>query len=123
VRVTGDDYERLGPAVDALVHFVGNRAYMRLSDGHCAALRIEVDGRFVCDVYDVRPDACRDLERASPQCAGELFTKAGRAEAKLVELRRLVRSAETFYDGEDATTKPSVAVAPRGRQPGGQRGG
>jgi hypothetical protein len=89
--VTGDDYERLGTAVEDLVHFVGNRAYMRLAGGHCAALRIELSGRFVCTVYETRPDACRDLERGSPQCAGELFTKAGRASARLVELRRAGR--------------------------------
>jgi Fe-S-cluster containining protein len=91
VRVTGDDYERLGAAVEDLVHFVGNRAYMRLADGHCAALRIELEGRFVCTVYETRPDACRDLERESLQCAGELFTKAGRAATRLVELRRGAR--------------------------------
>jgi Fe-S-cluster containining protein len=88
VRVTGDDYTRLGDAVDRLVHFVGNRAYMRLADGHCAALRVELEGRFVCTVYATRPDACRDLERASPHCQGELFTKKGRARERLVELRR-----------------------------------
>jgi hypothetical protein len=86
--VTGDDYGRLGTDVEDLVHFVGNRAYMTLADGHCAALRIELDGRFVCTVYEARPAACRDLERESPQCAGELFTKKGRAAARLVELRR-----------------------------------
>jgi uncharacterized protein len=87
----GDDYERLGDAVDDLVHFVGNRAYMRLADGHCAALRIELEGRFVCTVYEKRPDACRDLARESPNCAGELYTKRGRAQARLVELRRAPR--------------------------------
>jgi Fe-S-cluster containining protein len=88
VRVTGDDYERLGDAVEHVVHFVGNRAYLRFADGHCAALRVELSGRFVCTVYETRPDACRDLERASPQCAGELFAKAGRAAARLVQLRK-----------------------------------
>lgn len=87
VRVTGDDYERLGDAAADLVQFVGNRAYMRFAGGHCAALRIELSGRFVCSVYEARPDTCRDLERGSPQCAGELFTKAGRASARLVQLR------------------------------------
>jgi hypothetical protein len=91
VRVTGDDYERLGAAVEDFVHFVSNRAYMRLADGHCAALRIELEGRFVCTVYETRPDACRDLERESPQCVGELFTKGGRATARLVQLRRAAR--------------------------------
>jgi hypothetical protein len=87
VRVTGDDYGRLGEAADGLVHFVGNRAYMRLDEGHCAALRIELEGRFVCTVYEARPEVCRNLERASPQCAGELLSKGGRAVTKLVELR------------------------------------
>jgi Fe-S-cluster containining protein len=88
VRVTGDDHQRLGAAAEDLVHFVGNRAYMRMTDGHCAALRIEPSGRFVCTVYETRPDTCRDLARESPQCAGERFTKAGRAEARLVQLRK-----------------------------------
>jgi hypothetical protein len=87
VSVTGDDHQRLGEAADVFVSFIGNRAYMRLADGHCAALRIELSGRFVCTVYETRPDACRDLERASPHCAGELFSKAGRATARLVQLR------------------------------------
>ncbi len=89
VRVTGDDHERLGNAAEEFVQWVENRAYMRLAGGHCAALRIELAGRFVCTVYETRPDACRDLERASPHCAGELFTKAGRAAARLVQLRKL----------------------------------
>ncbi|MGA7118746.1 MAG: YkgJ family cysteine cluster protein [Polyangiaceae bacterium] len=91
VRVTGDDYARLGDAVDRFVHFVGNRAYMRLAHGHCAALRVELEGRFVCTVYLSRPDACRDLERGSPHCQGELFTKKGRASERLVELRTRTR--------------------------------
>jgi Fe-S-cluster containining protein len=86
VRVTGDDHARLGAAADDLVRFIGNRAYMRLSDGHCAALRVEPGGRFVCSVYDARPDTCRDLARGSPQCAGERFLKEDRA-AALVQLR------------------------------------
>jgi hypothetical protein len=87
--VTGDDYERLGDLVDHYVHFVGNRAYMRLDGPHCAALRIDPDeGLFVCTIYERRPDACRDLARESPQCAGERFVKAGRAEQRLLQLRR-----------------------------------
>lgn len=87
VRVTGDDYARLGGSAEDLVQFIGNRAYMRLVDGHCAALRIETSGRFACTVYENRPDACREVERGSPQCAGELWTKAGRATARLTQLR------------------------------------
>ena len=90
VRVTGDDHARLGEAAEDLVVFIGNRAYMRLAEsGHCAALHVDgSSGRFVCSVYELRPACCRELERGSPQCAGELFTKAGRAEGRLVELRR-----------------------------------
>jgi len=91
VRVSGDDYERLGTAVEELVHFVGNRAYMRFADGHCAALRIEPSGRSACSVYEARPDVCRDLERGSPQCIAERFAKAGRAAARLVQLRMVAR--------------------------------
>jgi hypothetical protein len=70
---------------------------MRLAEGRCAALRIEDgtspgEGRFVCTVYEARPDACRELERGSPQCAGERFTKAGRAQNALVTIRK-ARSA------------------------------
>jgi hypothetical protein len=91
--VTGDDYARLGDLADRFVHFVGNRAYMRLDGPQCAALRIDVEARhFVCTVYEQRPDACRDLARESPQCAGERFAKAGRAEERLLQLRRAVQS-------------------------------
>jgi Fe-S-cluster containining protein len=88
IRVTGGDYERLGASVEALVLFVGNRAYMRLTSGHCSALRVDPAGLFVCTVYETRPDACRDLERGSTQCAGERFTKGARTTAQLIELRR-----------------------------------
>jgi uncharacterized protein len=81
VRVSGDDYERLGDRAESLAAFVGNRAYMRMIDGHCAALRVDAgaDGtRFVCTVYDARPAVCRELQRGSPECLGELATKADR---------------------------------------------
>jgi uncharacterized protein len=88
IRVTGDDYARLGEAAEGLVHFIGNRAFMRLTEGHCAALRIDPAGRFTCSVYEARPGLCRELERGSPQCAGERFTKGERPAARLVMLRR-----------------------------------
>jgi Fe-S-cluster containining protein len=77
--VTGDDHRRLGERADELVRFDGHRAYMRMIEGHCAALRIEKSsGRFVCSAYDTRPDTCRDLARASPACLGEIETKGDR---------------------------------------------
>jgi Fe-S-cluster containining protein len=79
VRVSGDDHARLGALAEELVVFVGNRAYMRIVGGRCAALRVDAqERRFVCTVYDVRPQACRDLARGSPQCMGEIATKQER---------------------------------------------
>lgn len=66
VRVSGDDHARLGERADELVWFNGIRAYMRMVDGHCGALRIEArSGAFVCDAYETRPQVCRDLGRGS----------------------------------------------------------
>jgi Fe-S-cluster containining protein len=92
VRVTGEDHARLGDRAGDLVRFIGNRAYMRMEDGHCAALRIEASraerGRFVCDVYDARPAICRELERGSPQCEGEIATKQDRPKRLLVQISK-----------------------------------
>lgn len=87
VPVTGDDHARLGDAADALVVFHGTRAYMKMVDGHCAALRVDATAaRFECTIYEARPSTCRDLERGSPACEGEIATKR---ERPLVQLRRM----------------------------------
>jgi Fe-S-cluster containining protein len=86
VRVTGDDYERLGEHVEQLVRFDGVRAHMRMLDGHCAALQIEAgSGRLACSVYARRPQICRDLARGSPECAAE---REAKSERPLLALRR-----------------------------------
>lgn len=86
VRVTGDDYARLGERAEQLVWFDGNRAYLRLVDGRCAALEQEASsGRFVCSAYETRPQICRDLARGSGECAAERQVKA---ERPLLALRR-----------------------------------
>ncbi len=88
VRVSGDDYERLGESAEALVSFIGNEAFMRMEGGHCAALRIDDTSgapQFFCTVYEARPSTCRTLERASPECAGERHEKHDRP---LLALRR-----------------------------------
>lgn len=84
VAVTGADYARLGDHTDTYVAFDGNRAFMVMVEGHCAALRIDA-GRFTCAVYEVRPETCRTLARDSSECAGEIFSKGDRP---LVALRR-----------------------------------
>lgn len=85
VRVTGDDWSRLGGDAERLAHFLGHRAFMRMSGGHCAALAIRraADGKaeFFCTIYARRPQICRDLARGSPECQGERATKAARAAA------------------------------------------
>lgn len=89
VRVTGHDHDRLGHRAHELVWFDENRAYMRMVDGHCGALRIEpVSGRFFCSTYDTRPDVCRDLARGSGACKGELDAKATRPLLALGKRRR-----------------------------------
>ena len=53
LNLDGDDHERLGDDAERLTVFLGNRCYMRLIDGHCAALRVDsAERRFVCTVYD-----------------------------------------------------------------------
>lgn len=81
VWVRGDDWARLGDQAETLAHFIGNHAFMRMSDGHCAALAVrrDAEGRadFFCTIYEKRPDICRDLARGSPECAADLEAKAG----------------------------------------------
>jgi uncharacterized protein len=79
VRVTGDDFARLGERADELAAFDGHRAYMRMIDGHCAALLVEKSsGQLICGAYDARPQTCRDLARGSGACLGEIATKCDR---------------------------------------------
>jgi Fe-S-cluster containining protein len=94
-RVTGDDYARLGDEAERLVTFLGNQAFMRIANegadepvGHCAALVIDPSsGTYLCSIYDRRPQVCRDLERGSAGCAGELGTKGVRPKRALALLR------------------------------------
>lgn len=85
VQVTGEDLQRLGDRAEDLAHFIGHRAYLRMTDGHGAALAIRrrADGgpEYFCTVYDRRPQICRDLDRGSPSCAGEISAKLARAQA------------------------------------------
>ncbi len=91
MRLTGDDWERIGADVERVAHFIGNRAYMRMgAAGHCTALdvRTAADGarEFFCTIYEKRPQVCRDLGRGSPECEGELATKGGRTAGVAADL-------------------------------------
>ena len=92
-RVTGDDHRRLGDNAESLVAWIENLAFMRLervtdSLHKCIALTIDPEsGTFACSIYETRPDVCRDLERGSGACRGELTTKRQRLKRALVVLR------------------------------------
>lgn len=93
--MTGDDYARLGDDAESLVSWLDNTAFMRLESAgdvsgthhHCAALTIDPAlGSLRCSIYERRPQICRDLERGSPECLGELASKAERPRRALAVL-------------------------------------
>jgi uncharacterized protein len=87
--VYGADLARLTGEEEALLMRVGDRAFMRLEDGHCAALRVDVDrALWVCGIYARRPDVCRALERGSSSCKFEHDRKLDRPAVLLERLRR-----------------------------------
>lgn len=91
VRVTGDDWSRLGDAAEIWVEWSGNRAYLRQARGHCAALQVRPGSEkaapeFWCRIYEQRPQVCRDLARGSPECHAEWTLKRGAA-AHAAEVR------------------------------------
>ena len=91
VRVFGIDLERMDARAQSFVHFLGNRCFMRLEEGRCAALVIAPETRrFTCSIYEMRPDVCRSLERGSSGCRGELHAKAQRP---LIAVEALLRRA------------------------------
>ena len=54
----------------------------------CIALTIDpTTGAFACSIYETRPQVCRDLERASSACRGEIANKSDRPRRALVILR------------------------------------
>lgn len=85
VRVTGEDWSRLGAEAERVAHFIGHRAYMRMTAGHCAALALRPapagTWEYFCTVYAQRPQVCRDLARGSPACEAEWEQKSARAAA------------------------------------------
>jgi len=67
VQVFDEDRARLGEAL--LAKFVvasGEKNFMRMVDGHCAALNV-AGGEFHCGIYEERPVLCRAYELYGPQ--------------------------------------------------------
>ena len=86
MRVSGADHARLGDRADELTSFDGHRAFMKMVDGRCAALRLEpATGIFRCDVYETRPEICRTVARGSSACEAE---RAAKTDRPLIALRR-----------------------------------
>ena len=87
--VSGDDWSRLGSEADRWAVFGNNRAFMRMEEGHCGALRLEAarlgeaKARFVCSIYGMRPQVCRDLARGSGGCHAEWTRKRPTAEGSV----------------------------------------
>ena len=87
VRVFGVDLDRMDEAAQSHTHFIGNRCYMRLEEGHCSALTIDpVKKRHICSIYLARPDVCRSLERGTGSCLGEFAAKADRPDVAIERL-------------------------------------
>jgi Fe-S-cluster containining protein len=87
IPVSGDDHARLGDDAETLSVFLGNRCYMRMHAGRCAALEPRADGSFFCGVYERRPSVCRELARGSGACEAERLRKRERSQAALLQLR------------------------------------
>jgi len=47
---------------------IDGRRYLTMSCGHCAQLTATGDGRLVCGIYEVRPEACRAFRAGSFEC-------------------------------------------------------
>src|SRR5262245_194524 len=94
VRVFGCDWDRMDDEARLYAEFDGNRCFMRIEDGHCAALRIDPGGSgrapsFLCAIYEQRPDVWRSLDRGSGVCRGERHEKA---ERPLLAVEALLRA-------------------------------
>ena len=82
------DLDRMSEHTRAFTRTEEGRTYMSLREGRCAALTIDpVAGRFVCGVYEERPDVCRALQRGSAQCLNDRATKEERPRLALLRLR------------------------------------
>ena len=89
IRVWGIDLDRMDDRAQSFTHFLGNRCYLRLDEGHCAALVLDPVGkRYLCSIYEMRPDCCRALERGSGACNADRHEKS---ERPLIAMEALIR--------------------------------
>lgn len=63
-----EDVARLAPGeAERLTFTTPEGTFMRLDEGHCGALDAG-GGRFLCSIYDRRPQVCRDFGRGGAGC-------------------------------------------------------
>lgn len=117
VCVTGADYARLGELAERVSGFIGNRCYMRMHEGRCAALAVDPAGRYVCSIYEQRPEVCRELERGSSACEAERTRKSERATLAAQSLSRAHRSrlpGGCASEDHTANTRTETLIVARG---------
>ena len=94
VQVFWHDAEKLGAArvAELVAEPVGEhpasvgrpaelQRFMKMTQGHCAALRSPTPEQFLCSVYEDRPTLCHALERGGSSC------RAARARRALFQTR------------------------------------
>ena len=92
MQVFAHDAARLGPArtaelvappVGEIPASIGRESepkrFMKMKHGHCVALSTAIPNRFLCTVYEDRPELCRALEPGSVACL------EARARMKVIE--------------------------------------
>jgi uncharacterized protein len=68
VAVTAIDLCRMTPKTQGrYVQRVGERSYLKMVHGHCAALHAR-QGHYSCRIYAQRPQPCHTVEAGSREC-------------------------------------------------------
>jgi len=92
VRVSESDLRRLGAEAHVWAREVGGKAYMRMEEGHCLALHItNPKGQlpvYHCQIYERRPQVCRELARGKAACRTELLAKEAAVRKKYGSLTK-----------------------------------
>ncbi len=76
IRVFLVDYARMDERALGFCTEEEGVRHLRFENGHCSALGVDRDtNRVGCTIYEMRPDACRWLERGSGECRSQLSAK------------------------------------------------
>jgi Fe-S-cluster containining protein len=63
------DRERLGARLSQVAIELDGRWFLRMTRGHCDSLTVDERAqRYLCAVYELRPDACRAFSEGSRAC-------------------------------------------------------